>query len=178
MRFLGPSFRVSDKNPPPLPLINHRTRDLMKALDKSNHSPPTLTYFNCHPLEVVSRYRGPQLQVGENCSYLFILGPNICKSWCLTLSSLNLTLSSHPLQAANCCRNSRLVVDADDSGWKIKVNCLVLVKQFQGNCHHKHPSCRNIKSDFRDVKWCCNASWGLKGLNTPFILNISDFISW
>ena len=32
----------------------------------------------------------------------------------LTLSSLNLPLSSHPLQAANCCRNSRLVVDEDD----------------------------------------------------------------
>ena len=32
----------------------------------------------------------------------------------LTLSSLNLPLSSHSLQAANCCRNSRLVVDEDD----------------------------------------------------------------
>ena len=30
-----------------------------------------------HPLEVVSRYRDPQLQVGENYSYLFILKPNI-----------------------------------------------------------------------------------------------------
>ena len=29
----------------------------------------------------------------------------------LTLSGLNLPLSSYPLQAANCCRNSRLVVD-------------------------------------------------------------------
>ena len=31
-----------------------------------------------HPLEVVSRYRDPQLQVGENCTYLFNLRPNIC----------------------------------------------------------------------------------------------------
>ena len=31
-----------------------------------------------------------------------------------TLSNLNLPLSFHPLQAANCCRNSRLVVDKDD----------------------------------------------------------------
>ena len=41
--------------------------------------------FNVHPLEVVSRYRDPQLQVGENYSYLFDLRPNICKSgscWC------------------------------------------------------------------------------------------------
>ena len=30
----------------------------------------------------------------------------------LALSSLNLHL--HPLQAANCCRNSLLVVDEDD----------------------------------------------------------------
>ena len=31
----------------------------------------------------MSRYRDPQLQVGENYSYLFclILGPNIYKSW-------------------------------------------------------------------------------------------------
>ena len=37
-----------------------------------------LIYLNCHPLE-----RDPQLQVGENYSYLFDLRPNICKSWCL-----------------------------------------------------------------------------------------------
>ena len=35
----------------------------------------------------------------------------------VTLSSLTLPLSSHPLQAANCCRNSRLVVDEDDLMW-------------------------------------------------------------
>ena len=32
----------------------------------------------------------------------------------LTLAGLNLPLSSHTLQAANCCRNSRLAVDEDD----------------------------------------------------------------
>ena len=36
--------------------------------------------FNCHPLEVVSRYRDPQLQLGESCSYLFYFRTNICKS--------------------------------------------------------------------------------------------------
>ena len=35
----------------------------------------------------------------------------------LTFSSLDLPLSSHPLQAANCCRNSRLVVNEDDFMW-------------------------------------------------------------
>ena len=30
-------------------------------------------YLNCHPLEVVSRYRDPQLQVDENDSYLLNL---------------------------------------------------------------------------------------------------------
>ena len=30
---------------------------------------------NFHPLEVVSRYRDPQLQVGENYSHLFNLRP-------------------------------------------------------------------------------------------------------
>ena len=33
---------------------------------------------------------------------------------CLALSSLNLHCHLHPLQAANCCRNSRLLVDEDD----------------------------------------------------------------
>ena len=45
----------------------------------------------------------------------------------LTLSSLNFPLSSHPLQAANCCRNSRLVVDEDDLKWvknKRKLPCI------------------------------------------------------
>ena len=32
---------------------------------------------NLHPLEVVSRYHDPQLQVAENYSYLFNLRPNI-----------------------------------------------------------------------------------------------------
>ena len=39
--------------------------------------------LNSHPLEVVSRYRDTQLQVGENYSYLFNLRPNICESRCL-----------------------------------------------------------------------------------------------
>ena len=30
-----------------------------------------LNNLNCHPLEVVSRYRDTQLQVGENYPYLF-----------------------------------------------------------------------------------------------------------
>ena len=33
-----------------------------------------------HPFEVVSRYRDPQLQVGEKYSYLFNFRANICKS--------------------------------------------------------------------------------------------------
>ena len=35
----------------------------------------------------------------------------------LTLSSLTLHCHLHPLQAANCCRNARLVVDEDDLMW-------------------------------------------------------------
>ena len=36
-----------------------------------------LIYLNFHPLEDVSRYRDPQLQVGENYSYLFNFRRNI-----------------------------------------------------------------------------------------------------
>ena len=34
-----------------------------------------------------------------------------------TLSIMNLPCHHHPLQAANCCRNSRLVVNEDDLMW-------------------------------------------------------------
>ena len=40
--------------------------------------PEKLIDLNFHPLEVVSRYRDPQFQVGEK--YLFVyFGTNICK---------------------------------------------------------------------------------------------------
>ena len=45
----------------------------------------------------------------------------------VTLSSLTLHFHLHPLQAANCCRNSRLVVDEEDLMW---VFVYVLVNQF------------------------------------------------
>ena len=35
----------------------------------------------------------------------------------LTLASLTFHCHFHPLQAANCCHNSRLVVDEDDLKW-------------------------------------------------------------
>ena len=49
-------------------------------------------------------------------------------------------------------------------GLKIKENCHVLVNQFHVNFHAKTPSCRKMKSVFRDVKRCFNASWELKVL--------------
>ena len=49
---------------------------------KVNPYPAKSIYLNFQPLEVVSCYRDPQLQVAENYSYLFNLGTNICKSWC------------------------------------------------------------------------------------------------
>ena len=45
--------------------------------------PAKLIYLNFQPLEVVSRYRDPQLQVAENYSYWLNLSTNIHKSWCL-----------------------------------------------------------------------------------------------
>ena len=48
---------------------------------------------------------------------------------------------------------------------KFEENCHVLINQLHRNFHSKTLSCRKIKSVFRDVEWCFNASWGLKGLN-------------
>ena len=45
-----------------------------------NLYPAKLNNLNFHPLEVVSRYRDPQLQVAENYCYLFNLTPKIWKS--------------------------------------------------------------------------------------------------
>ena len=50
-------------------------------------------------------------------------------------------------------------------GLKIKENYHVLVNHFHWNFRSKTLSCRKIKSVFKDVKWCFNASWGLKGVN-------------
>ena len=44
-----------------------------------------LNNLHFYPLEVVSRYRDPQLQVGKNYSYSFDLRSNICKSWCFNV---------------------------------------------------------------------------------------------
>ena len=44
-----------------------------------NPYPSTVIYYNFKPLEVVSRYRDPHLQVAENYLYLFNLSTNICK---------------------------------------------------------------------------------------------------
>ena len=41
--------------------------------NRFNPSPAKLTNLNFHPLEVVSRYHDPQLQVGENSSYFFLI---------------------------------------------------------------------------------------------------------
>ena len=48
-----------------------------------NAYPAKLNNFNFQPLEVVSRYRDPQLQEAENYSQLFYLSTNIGKSGCL-----------------------------------------------------------------------------------------------
>ena len=44
-----------------------------------NPYPAKLIYLNFQLLEVMSRYRDPQLEVAENYSYLFNLSTNICK---------------------------------------------------------------------------------------------------
>ena len=59
---------------------------------------------------------------------------------CLTLSSLNFHCRLHPLQAANCCRNSRIVVDEDDlKSVANEKNRLLLLKEFNGNFCSKTP---------------------------------------
>ena len=53
-------------------------------------------------------------------------------------------------------------------GLKIIENYHVFVNKFHGNLRSKTLSFREIKSVFRDVKWCFKASWGFKGLRPRF----------
>ena len=51
----------------------------------------------------------------------------------------------HPLQAANCCRNSRLVVHEDDFNRVTLVkNISFLLKQFYENCSPETPRCNKL----------------------------------
>ena len=43
-------------------------------------------------------------------------------------------------------------------------NILLFLKQFRENFRSKTTRFREIKSFFRDAKWCFDASWGFKGL--------------
>ena len=49
-----------------------------------------LSHLNFYPLEIVFRYRDPQLQVSKNYSYVFNLRPHNCESWCLFRKSFNM----------------------------------------------------------------------------------------
>ena len=82
----------------------------------------------------------------------------------LTLSGLTLPLSSSSITSPELL--SQFSTCMIWCGWKSKENCHILVNQFQGNIYSKTLVCRKIKSVFRDLKWCFNASRGLKGLKS------------
>ena len=89
----------------------------------------------------------------------------ILKDIDLTLWSLNNHYHLHSQQAANCCRNSRLVVNEDDLMWIKNVRKLPCIsKPASKKFSFLNLGCWKSKSVFRDVKWCFNASWWLKGL--------------
>ena len=54
--------------------------DIFTMTSFVNPYPAKVIYLNFQPLEVVRRYRDPQLHVAENYSYLFNFITNICKS--------------------------------------------------------------------------------------------------
>ena len=59
-------------------------------------------------------------------------------------------------------------------GLKIKENYHVLVNKFHGNFRSKTLRFRKIKYVFRDLKWCFNASQGLKGLNRSLQISADE----
>ena len=63
------------------------------------------------------------------------------RRWYITLSYWNF----HLLQAANCCRNSCIIVDEDDLKWVENGKKLsLLLKQLRENCRSISPMCRKL----------------------------------
>ena len=94
---------------------------------------------------------------------------NLCywgRNVCLTLSSLNL-----PLSSPSTTSRELLSQFSTCSGWKwLEVgykwkNILLFLKQFHEFFCSKITSFQGIKPFFKDAKFCFNASRGLKGLN-------------
>ena len=55
-------------------LVDHQASHVRYTASRINPFPARASYLNFHPLEVVFRYREPQLQVGENvfiCEHTF-----------------------------------------------------------------------------------------------------------
>ena len=70
-------------------------------------------------------------------------------------SSLNLSLSSSSTTSRDLLPQ---FPTCSECGLKKKENYHVLVNQFLGNFRSKTPSCRKIRSVFRDLKLCFNPS--------------------
>ena len=80
----------------------------------------------------------------------------------LTLSILNL-----PLSSSSTTSRELLAQFSTCSEWRwleVGETLPCIGKPVSWNFQYKTSSCRKIKSVFRDVKWCFNASWGIKGL--------------
>ena len=82
----------------------------------------------------------------------------------LTLSSLGLPLSSSSTTSRELLSQFSMGMKMIWCGLKIQENWHVLVNQLHGNFLSKTLSFRKINYVFMNVKWCFNASWGLKGL--------------
>ena len=64
----------------------------------------------------------------------------------------------HPLQASNCCRNSRFGSGCDDLKWVAnEINKLLIIEQFHENVVLKTPNFRTLSQFFRDARLCFNA---------------------
>ena len=96
----------------------------------------------------------------------------------LTLSILNLLLSSLSTTSRESLPQFSTVVDEDDLTWvTIFRNLPCFGKSFICIFLLKPLGFSKIKSVFMYVKWCFNASWGLKRLNTSRTTNtVSHFI--
>ena len=94
---------------------------------------------------------GPTIPGGWD--YLCSFRPNICKSWCLTLSSPSLLLSSSSttsrklMSQFSTCSGWRWLDVGDE--WK---NILLFLKQFHENLCSKTTRFREIKPFFRDMR--------------------------
>ena len=124
------------------PFVRGNKNVIMWTTDAVNPLHSTLSYLIFHPLEVVSRYRDPQLQVGENYRYSFNLRQKNMKIW-----MFKHTFHPHQ-QGFNRLKNKLKSIEVELSDEKVNISaaCLDQWRDSRSNPEKKNIRNRNERN--------------------------------